>query len=55
MNSDELWFTKGHENQWDKNVPPIHIISLDRRGFLTPPEGFSIEDKGSWMFRCKVS
>ncbi|MBI5192478.1 MAG: hypothetical protein HZA08_03420 [Nitrospirae bacterium] len=30
--------TKGHENQWDKNVPPI-LVDRDRRGFLTPPEG----------------
>ncbi|MBI5194351.1 MAG: dihydroorotate dehydrogenase electron transfer subunit [Nitrospirae bacterium] len=35
-------FTKGHENQQDKNVPPI-LIEMDRRGFLTPPEGFSDE------------
>ncbi|MBI5194041.1 MAG: hypothetical protein HZA08_11470 [Nitrospirae bacterium] len=33
----------GHENQRDKNVPPIHNLEMDRRGFLTPPEGFSGE------------
>ncbi len=31
-----------HENQRDKNVQPI-LIEMDRRGFLTPPEGFSDE------------
>ncbi|MBI5194615.1 MAG: hypothetical protein HZA08_14445 [Nitrospirae bacterium] len=36
-------FTKGHENQRDKNVPPILNLGMDRRGFLTPPEGFSGE------------
>ncbi|MBI5192191.1 MAG: U32 family peptidase [Nitrospirae bacterium] len=43
--------TKGHENQWDKNVPPILGLFtdvepspfVDRRGFPTPPEGFSGE------------
>ncbi|MBI5192100.1 MAG: DUF4388 domain-containing protein [Nitrospirae bacterium] len=34
--------TKVDENGWDKNVPPIHNISLDRRGFPTPPEGFDV-------------
>ncbi|MBI5193960.1 MAG: hypothetical protein HZA08_11035 [Nitrospirae bacterium] len=38
LNSHEPGFTKGHENQRDKNVPPI-LIDMDRRGFLTPPEG----------------
>ncbi|MBI5192335.1 MAG: VCBS repeat-containing protein [Nitrospirae bacterium] len=32
--------TKGHENQRDKNVPPI-LVDRDRRGFPTPPERFS--------------
>lgn len=31
---------KGNENERDRNVPPIVNINLDRRGFLTPPEGF---------------
>ncbi|MBI5194438.1 MAG: hypothetical protein HZA08_13510 [Nitrospirae bacterium] len=35
--------TKGHENQRDKNVPPILNIGMDRRGFLTPPERLSGE------------
>ncbi|MBI5193493.1 MAG: valine--tRNA ligase [Nitrospirae bacterium] len=35
--------TKGHENQRDKNVPPILNLGTDRRGFPTPPEGFSNE------------
>ncbi|MBI5193574.1 MAG: bifunctional adenosylcobinamide kinase/adenosylcobinamide-phosphate guanylyltransferase [Nitrospirae bacterium] len=39
---DEPGFTKGHENQRDKNVPPI-LVEMDRRGFLTPPEVFSGE------------
>ncbi|MBI5194276.1 MAG: hypothetical protein HZA08_12670 [Nitrospirae bacterium] len=34
-------FTNGHENQRDKNVPPI-LIEMDRRGFLTPPEIFRV-------------
>ncbi|MBI5191818.1 MAG: hypothetical protein HZA08_00055 [Nitrospirae bacterium] len=38
-NSYKPWFTKGNENQRDKNVPPI-LIDMDRRGFLTPQEGF---------------
>ena len=60
-----LKFTKGHESERDKNVPPIQaglrnrdknvlpIVDtylyrrgdkyVDRRGFLTPPEGFSGE------------
>ncbi|MBI5192052.1 MAG: hypothetical protein HZA08_01265 [Nitrospirae bacterium] len=42
MNSHEPGFTNGNENQRDKNVPPI-LIDMDRRGFLTPPEGFSSE------------
>lgn len=29
------------ENQGDRNVAPIRNIYQDRRGFLTPPEGFS--------------
>ena len=47
--------TKDHENERDKNVPPIQagrmkwdknvlpIVDtyMDRRGFLTPPEGLS--------------
>ncbi|MBI5194442.1 MAG: hypothetical protein HZA08_13530 [Nitrospirae bacterium] len=37
-----LRITKGHENQRDKNVPPI-LVDRDRRGFLTPPEGISDE------------
>ncbi|MBI5192078.1 MAG: PAS domain S-box protein [Nitrospirae bacterium] len=32
---------KGNENEWDKNVPPILDTYLDRRGFLTPPQGFT--------------
>ncbi|MBI5194586.1 MAG: hypothetical protein HZA08_14285 [Nitrospirae bacterium] len=32
-------FTNGHENQRDRNVSPI-LMEMDRRGFLTPPEGF---------------
>ncbi|MBI5192539.1 MAG: hypothetical protein HZA08_03730 [Nitrospirae bacterium] len=43
MNSHEPGFTKGHENQRDKNVPPILKLCVDRRGFPTPPEGFSSE------------
>ncbi|MBI5194589.1 MAG: hypothetical protein HZA08_14305, partial [Nitrospirae bacterium] len=38
MNPHEPRFTKGHENQRDKKVPPI-LVEMDRRGFLTPPEG----------------
>ena len=45
--------TKGHENERDKNVPPIvHTYGdtyMDRRGFLTPPEGFSDEIKISFQ------
>ncbi|MBI5193315.1 MAG: hypothetical protein HZA08_07740 [Nitrospirae bacterium] len=37
-NSHEQGFTKGHENQRDRKVPPVRI-EMDRRGFLTPPEG----------------
>ncbi|MBI5192611.1 MAG: DUF4215 domain-containing protein [Nitrospirae bacterium] len=33
--------TNVDENRRDKNVPPIPNIYQDRRGFLTPPEGFS--------------
>ncbi|MBI5192083.1 MAG: hypothetical protein HZA08_01425 [Nitrospirae bacterium] len=33
------------ENQQDKNGPPILNIGMDRRGFLTPPDGFSSEDQ----------
>ncbi|MBI5193828.1 MAG: UvrD-helicase domain-containing protein [Nitrospirae bacterium] len=33
--------TKGDENRRDKNVPPILNTYMDRRGFLTPPEGYS--------------
>ncbi|MBI5194199.1 MAG: hypothetical protein HZA08_12280 [Nitrospirae bacterium] len=29
------------ENERDRNVPPIVKIYVDRRGFLTPPEGLS--------------
>ncbi|MBI5193004.1 MAG: hypothetical protein HZA08_06130 [Nitrospirae bacterium] len=52
MKTHEPWLTKGHENEWDKNVPPILIemdrrvspnLHMDRRGFLTPPEGFTDE------------
>ncbi|MBI5194324.1 MAG: hypothetical protein HZA08_12915 [Nitrospirae bacterium] len=43
-------FTKGHENQRDRNVPPI-LIDMDRRGFLTPPEVISDERNYlSWQF-----
>ncbi|MBI5192783.1 MAG: hypothetical protein HZA08_04995 [Nitrospirae bacterium] len=35
MNRHEPWFTKGHENQRDKNVPPI-LIDMDRRVFSYP-------------------
>lgn len=35
--------TKGHENERDKNVPPIVATNLDRRDFLIPPEAFSNE------------
>ena len=31
------------EKERDKNVPPIVDTYVDRRGFLTPPEGFSDE------------
>ncbi|MBI5193673.1 MAG: hypothetical protein HZA08_09570 [Nitrospirae bacterium] len=37
-------FQGRNENGWDKNVPPILDIGLDRRGFLTPPEGFADEN-----------
>ncbi|MBI5192234.1 MAG: hypothetical protein HZA08_02195 [Nitrospirae bacterium] len=37
INSHEQGFTKGHENQRDKKVPPI-LVEMDRRGFLVPPE-----------------
>ncbi|MBI5191939.1 MAG: hypothetical protein HZA08_00675 [Nitrospirae bacterium] len=37
MNPHEPGFTKGHENQRDKKVPPI-LVERDRRGFPTPPE-----------------
>ncbi|MBI5194496.1 MAG: DNA polymerase I [Nitrospirae bacterium] len=44
--------TEGHENQRDKNVPPILNSGMDRRGFLTPPEGFSSENtKVSFLCR----
>ena len=33
--------TKMDENVWDKKVPPVVDTYSDRRGFLTPPEGFS--------------
>ncbi|MBI5192963.1 MAG: hypothetical protein HZA08_05915 [Nitrospirae bacterium] len=39
-----LWLTKGHENQRDRNVPPI-LIEMDRQGFPTPPEVFSVEGR----------
>ncbi|MBI5193771.1 MAG: hypothetical protein HZA08_10075 [Nitrospirae bacterium] len=38
MKCHERGFTKGNENQRDKNVPPILKQCVDRRGFLTPPE-----------------
>ncbi|MBI5193463.1 MAG: hypothetical protein HZA08_08500 [Nitrospirae bacterium] len=44
MNSHEPGFTKGHESQRDRNVPPI-LMEMDRRGFLTAPEVFSDEVK----------
>ncbi|MBI5192156.1 MAG: uracil-DNA glycosylase [Nitrospirae bacterium] len=57
--------TKNNENEWDKNVPPILDISLDRRGFLTPPEVSSTEQKAESLNtllqkigdckRCKLS
>ncbi|MBI5193055.1 MAG: cation-transporting P-type ATPase [Nitrospirae bacterium] len=36
--SGQHWLRKG-EHERDKNVPPIVNINVDRRGFLTPPEG----------------
>ncbi|MBI5192542.1 MAG: hypothetical protein HZA08_03745 [Nitrospirae bacterium] len=42
MNPHEPGFTKGHENQRDKKVPPI-LIEMNRRDFLVPPERFSGE------------
>ncbi|MBI5193550.1 MAG: hypothetical protein HZA08_08940 [Nitrospirae bacterium] len=33
------------ETQRDRNVPPILNLHTDRRGFLTPPVGFTDEDR----------
>ncbi len=46
--------TKEDENERDKNVPPIVDTYVDRRGFLTPPEGFSdeyMQDKKELSYR----
>ncbi|MBI5192668.1 MAG: hypothetical protein HZA08_04390 [Nitrospirae bacterium] len=47
--------TKGGENEWDKNVPPILDISPDRRGFLTPPEGFLNDDDNNIFMLHRIN
>ena len=40
MSRKQIRSQKSEENEQDKNVLPIVDTYVDRRGFLTPPEGF---------------